>query len=107
MVHGLTGRKDYHQFSPREFVRMKPSETWSFSCVLRDVDLPRIVKETGLYRDGGVVLVTIDGKPYTLWRDVDFPGVVRGAAAGAIRYLAGNHVRTLLDVVETAVEIYR
>jgi hypothetical protein len=42
---------------------MKPQETWSFSCPLEDVDVPRILREAG--PDARLVRFTIGEKQYT------------------------------------------
>lgn len=55
---------------------MKPRESWAFSCPLPEVNLHRIIREAKLSERGGVVLINVGGKAYTLWRRHDYPDYV-------------------------------
>lgn len=71
---------------------MKTRESWSFSVPLSQVDVPRIIRESRLVTTPGrVVVFTIDGKAYTAWRELDYPGRVGPAANGYYRWYAPNY----------------
>lgn len=69
---------------------MTPNETYQFAVPVEEIDLYRVVCETGLDRDDGprAVEVTIDGKAYTLWNQYRIgrhPDLVNDF--GEVRYL--------------------
>jgi hypothetical protein len=71
---------------------MRTQFSWKFSAPLSQVDVPRIIRETGLATTPGrIVVFTIDGRPYTAWRESDYPGLVGPAPNGFYRWYAPSY----------------